>query len=174
MQKLAKYVIFRTKWGYFGLAGTESTLRRSYLPGESLDNVKARLLEALPAAKVDKNFFSTLQEQIQAYFDGCPVEFGGEIPVSLEGFTAFGASVLAACRNVRLGNTITYAGLAEKAGKPNASRAVGSTLARNPLPLIIPCHRVIRTDGGLGGFTAPGSVSLKQKMLDLERLVLGT
>jgi len=173
MQKSTKYVIFKTKWGYFGLAGTESGLSRSCLPGESLDNVKSRILEALPGAEVDKNFLSTLQERIQAYFDGCPAEFGREIPVVLGGLTTFGVSVLNACRSIKLGHTTTYRGLAKKAGRPAASRAVGSTLARNPLPLIIPCHRVVRTDGGLGGFTAPGGVSLKQKMLDLERLALG-
>jgi len=174
MQKLAKYVIFRTKWGYFGLAGTESGLCRSYLPGESMDNVKTALLASLPSAKLDKGFFSALQEQIIAYFDGCPVEFGREIPVALDGFTMFGASVLVACRNIRSGQTMTYCGLAKKAGRPAASRAVGSALARNPLPLIIPCHRVIRTDGGLGGFSAPGGISLKQRMLDLEHQALHT
>jgi len=173
MQKLAKYVIFETKWGYFGLAGTESALCRSCLPGASFEGVKSHLLASLPAAKLDKDYFGTLREQIIAYFDGCPEEFGREIPVALDGFSTFGASVLTACRNIMSGQTITYSGLAKKAGRPAASRAVGSTLAKNPLPLIIPCHRVVRTDGGLGGFSALGGISLKQKMLDLERLALG-
>ncbi|MFH1716355.1 MAG: methylated-DNA--[protein]-cysteine S-methyltransferase [Planctomycetota bacterium] len=165
MQKLAKYVIFRTKWGYFGLAGTESALCRSYLPGPNLESVKFCLLASLPSARLDKNFFGTLQERITAYFDGCPVEFGKEIPVALDGFTTFGASVLTACRNIRLGQTTTYSGLAKKTGRPAASRAVGSALARNPLPLIIPCHRVVRTDGKLGGFSAPGGENLKKRLL---------
>jgi len=173
MQKVAKYVIFRTKWGYFGLAGTESAICRSYLPGASLEGVKSSLLASLPAAQLDKSFFRALQEQIITYFDGCPVEFGREIPVALDVFSTFGASVLVACRSIRSGQTITYSGLAKKVGRPAASRAVGSALAKNPLPLIIPCHRVVRTDGKLGGFTAPGGISLKQKMLDLERQAPG-
>lgn len=172
MQKMSKYVIFKTKWGYFGLAGEESGLCCSCLPVESRDSAKTCLLAGLPLAQLDKGFFRDLQERIVAYFEGYQIEFGKEIPVILEGFTPFGLSVLAACRNIKPGHKMTYSGLAKKAGRPRASRAVGSTLARNPLPLIIPCHRVVRTDGKLGGFSAPGGVSLKQKMLDLERLAL--
>jgi methylated-DNA-[protein]-cysteine S-methyltransferase len=97
------------------------------------------------------------------------VNFGPEIPVSLDGFRAFGSSVLKKCRQLQFGQTISYAGLAKKSGSPGASRAVGSALAKNPLPLIIPCHRVLRTDGGLGGFSAPGGITVKKKMLELER-----
>ncbi|MHC4166340.1 MAG: methylated-DNA--[protein]-cysteine S-methyltransferase [Planctomycetota bacterium] len=78
----------------------------------------------------------------------------------------FGASVLTKCRQLQFGQTISYAGLAKKSSRPAASRAVGGALARNPLPLIIPCHRVLRNDGGL---SAPGGIAVKKKMLDLNR-----
>lgn len=169
MQKVSKYVIFKTKWGHFGLAGTERRLSRSCLPGSAGDKVEAHLLKGEPAARFDKAFLKNLQEQIVSYYEGERVNFDPEIPVSLDGFRAFGRSVLEKCRQLQFGETITYAGLAERSGSPAASRAVGSAMAKNPIPLIIPCHRVLRADGGLGGFSAPGGTAVKKRMLDLER-----
>jgi len=168
MQKVAKYVILETKWGYFGLAGTESTLYRTCLPGPKRRKTETHLLRDQRGPQFDKNFFKSLQEQIAAYYEGACVNFDPEIPVSLDGFRAFGASVLKKCRQLQFGQTISYGGLAKKSGRPTASRAVGSTLAKNPLPLIIPCHRVLRTDGGLGGFSAPGGIAVKKRMLEFE------
>lgn len=169
MQEVAKYVIFQTKWGYFGLAGAESALSRTCLPGPKRRKTETRLLQDLPDAQFDKTFFKSLQDQIAAYYEGECVNFSPEIPVSLNGFRTFGASVLKKCRQLQFGQTISYAGLAEKSGSPAASRAVGGALAKNPLPLIVPCHRVLRADGNLGGFSAPGGIAVKQKMLELER-----
>jgi O-6-methylguanine DNA methyltransferase len=96
------------------------------------------------------------------------VNFSAEIPLALDELSKFSRSVLTACRNVEFGQTVTYCELAKRTARPSASRAVGGALARNPIPLIVPCHRVIRTDGKLGGFSAPGGIKLKQRMLDLE------
>ena len=163
-----KYVIFRTKWGYFGLAGTDSGLCQTHLPTQERGKVESRILENLPDAEFDRSYFKNLQEQIIAYFSGENVNFGTDIPISLKGFQGFSYDVLAACRTIRYGQIITYAGLAKKAGRPNAGRAVGNALAKNPLPLIIPCHRIICSDGKLGGFSAPGGISLKKRLLALE------
>ena len=168
MQNPAKYVIFKTKWGYFGLAGMESALSRACLPESTSTGVKRRLLENLPGAESDKDFFKRLQEQIADYFEGARVDFS-RVPVALEGFSGFSQKILTACRKVKIGQTTTYSELARKTGRPAACRAVGSAMARNPLPLIIPCHRVIRTDGKMGGFSASGGIPLKKKMLELEQ-----
>ncbi len=198
MRKVVKYAVFKTKWGYFGLAGTEYALCRTQLPGPKPEKIKALLLKNLSAPnrvprqsrdrkgvlihehqvslvcrsfseggsiEFDKTFFKTLQEQIAAYFEGACVNFSRDIPLALDGFSSFGISVLTTCRAIEFGQTITYGRLAKKSGRPNASRAVGSTLAKNPLPLLIPCHRVIRSDGKLGGFSAPGGVNLKKRLL---------
>ena len=169
MQKLTKYTIFNTKWGYFGLAGVKFALCRTQLPASSPEKIKAALLKNLPNPKYDKNLFKTLQQQLTAYFDDCIVDFSPDIPVALDGFSPFAASVLTACRQVKFGQTITYGRLAKTVGRPAAARAVGRIMAKNPIPLIIPCHRVIRTDGGLGGFSAPGGISLKKKLLSHEQ-----
>jgi len=168
MQKVIKYVIFKTKWGYFGLAGTEYALCRTQLPGPKPEKIKSLLLKNFHNPQLDKTFLRTLQEQITAYFEGVCMNFSRDVPLALEGFSSFGISVLDACRAIEFGQTITYGQLAKKSGRPAASRAVGSVLAKNPLPLIIPCHRVIRSNGKLGGFSAPGGVTLKKRMLELE------
>ena len=168
MQKVIKYVIFKTKWGYFGLAGTEYALCRTQLPGPKHEKIKSLLLKNFHNPQLDKTFLRTLQEQITAYFEGDCVQFSRDVPLVLDGFSSFGISVLTACRAIEFGQTISYSDLAKKSARPNASRAVGSTLAKNPLPLIIPCHRVIRSNGKLGGFSAPGGVTLKKRMLELE------
>ena len=174
MQKVIKYTIFKTKWGHFGLAGTEYALYRTQLPGPKPEKIKSMLLKNLPipnqasSIEFDKTFFRPLQEQITAYFEGDCVQFSRDIPLCLDGFSSFGISVLTTCRDIGFGQTITYGRLAKKSGRPNVSRAVGSALAKNPLPLIVPCHRVIRSDGKMGGFSAPGGIILKERMLKLE------
>ncbi len=172
MQKVIKYAVFKTKWGYFGLVGTKSVLCRTQLPGPEPKKIESRLLKNLPDAQFDETFFKILQKQIASYFEGSCVNFSPDIPVALDGFGGFSREVLAACRDIEFAQRITYAGLAAKAGRPNASRAVGNALARNPLPLIIPCHRVLRTDGKMGGFSAPGGISLKKRLLALEHKAL--
>lgn len=167
-----KYIVFKTKWGYFGLAGTEYHLCRTQLPGSNSEKIKSMLLKNLPATQFDENFFKTLQEQVTAYFEGYRVNFSLDIPVVLDGLGVFSRKVLTTCRRIEFGQRITYSGLAKKVGQPAASRAVGNALAKNPLPLIIPCHRVVRSDGKLGGFSAPGGISLKKRMLTLENKAL--
>ena len=182
MQKAIKYTIFYTKWGYFGLAGTKYALCETCLPLREPEKVEFQLLKNLPlmiressiehkasSIEFDKTFFKTLQEQITAYFEGSCVNFGPDIPVVLDGLGRFSGLVLTACREIRSGQTISYSELAKKVGRPAASRAVGNALAKNPLPLIIPCHRVVRSDSKIGGFSALGGISLKKKMLELER-----
>jgi len=165
MQEATRYTIFKTKWGYFGLAGTKYGLLRTCLPGPEFGKIKSQLLENLCAARYDKALFKTLQEQITAYFDGAYVNFDKDIPIVLDGFSLFTKRVLDASRDIKFGQTVSYAGLAKKIGRAGAARAVGGALAKNPLPLIVPCHRVIRSDGQPGGFSAPPGPKLKKHLL---------
>jgi len=184
MQKALKYTIFKTKWGYFGLAGTEYGLLRTHLPGPEPEKIKSQLLKnpsllnrassikyRESSIKFDKTFFEATQEQIAAYFDGACVNFR-DITIVLDGVSFFVTSVLTACRNIGFGRTISYSGLAKKLGRPAAARAVGNALAKNPLPLIIPCHRIVHSDGKIGGFSAPGGKDLKAKLLKHEHAAL--
>ena len=165
-EKLIKYVIFKTKWGYFGLVATDNGLLRTCLPAAERERVESHLLKNLPAAQYDRDLFKDVQEQITAYFEGDCINFS--VPVVLDGFSLFARSVLTACKGIKFGQTVSYSRLAKIAGKPTAARAVGRVLAKNPLPLIIPCHRIICANGSLGGFSATAGVNLKKKMLKLE------
>jgi methylated-DNA-[protein]-cysteine S-methyltransferase len=168
------YTIFRTKWGYFGLAGTEEAICRTFLPVAQPHQARQGLLRTLKSAgdnlRQDKDFQKDLQERIMAYYEGEPADFRVEPAVSLNGAGPFARQVLIACRRIASGRTTTYSDLARQVGSPHAARAVGSVMAGNLVPLIIPCHRVLRTDGGLGGFSAPGGIAVKQRMLRHEQL----
>ena len=168
---MIKYTIFRTKWGHFGLAGIEKGLLRTCLPLSNQESVKSQLLSVLEAPRFEKRFFKIAQDQITAYFEGAYVNFT-DIPIALDGLSDFCSSVLTACRGIRFGQVITYSELAKKMNRPAASQAVGNALAKNPLPLIVPCHRIIRSDGQLGGFSAPGGISTKAKLLKHEQQAL--
>lgn len=163
-----QYVVFKTSWGFFGLAGTGRGLVRTALPMRNRGDAEKQLLRGLSEAHCDSGYLGSLQQQIRAYFEGAPVDFSG-VAVVLEGFSPFAGSVLRTCRRVTYGQTISYGELAEKAGRAGAARAVGRIMAQNRLPLIIPCHRVIRADGRFGGFSAQGGVKLKEKLLRLEQ-----
>jgi methylated-DNA-[protein]-cysteine S-methyltransferase len=173
MQKQRSYVIFTTAWGYFGLAAVGKALYRTCLPMANQGDVKCRLLvgtqgEAIP----DRDLFAPMQACIQAYFTGEKAIFSPSIPLALEEMTVFSRSVLKACAGVPLGETTDYAALASQAGSPRAARAVGNALARNPLPLIIPCHRIVARSGLIGGFSAPGGTGMKQRLLQHEAQIV--
>jgi len=108
-----------------------------------------------------------LIDALSAYFAGDPVRFD-LYPVDLSEQTPFRRKVLEACRLIPYGQTMTYRDLAAWVGDPSAARAVGSAMSNNPVPIIVPCHRVVRGDGELGGYSAPGGVALKQRLLDME------
>lgn len=104
---------------------------------------------------------------LQRYFHDERVEFR-DIPVDLSGLPPFRQQVLSIIRAVSFGEVCSYAQVAELCGSPRAARAVGGALAANPIPVIIPCHRIVASDGRLTGFSAPGGVHAKKVLLQLE------
>jgi methylated-DNA-[protein]-cysteine S-methyltransferase len=106
-------------------------------------------------------------DRFERYAAGEEVTFA-DVPLDLSHLTAFQQKVVKACRKIGRGRTKTYGELAVAAGAPGAARAVGSVMAKNRLPIIVPCHRVVGSGGSLGGFSAPTGLSLKQRMLALE------
>jgi len=105
-------------------------------------------------------------KQVQEYFAGKRKEF--DMKVFLKG-SSFMTKAWVALSKVKYGETISYSELAEKAGNKKAFRAAASSCAKNPVPIIIPCHRVIAKNGSLGGFG--GGIDLKKKMLRLEKII---
>lgn len=91
-----------------------------------------------------------------------------DIELDLDATTNFEDSVYAAARAIPCGEVRTYGEIAQTIGEPGASRAVGAALGRNPVPIIIPCHRILGSHGKSGGFSAPGGAATKFRMLDIE------
>jgi O-6-methylguanine DNA methyltransferase len=92
-----------------------------------------------------------------------------EILEKMRSYPPFYVKVWKACSAIPAGKTLTYGQLAEKIGSPKAARAVGTALSKNPFAPAVPCHRVLRADGKMGGFSAKGGIKLKEKMLKYER-----
>ncbi len=110
----------------------------------------------------------TLLAALERYVDGQAVAWP-RVPMELHGLPEFTRRVLLALRDrVPHGATTTYGGLAALAGSPGAARAVGQIMARNPWPLLVPCHRVLGADGALTGFSAEGGLDLKRLLLEIE------
>jgi methylated-DNA-[protein]-cysteine S-methyltransferase len=109
--------------------------------------------------------------QVAGYLRGTRQSF--DLPVDLAGLTSFQQRVLRAVARVPRGEVATYAEIARRIDRPRAARAVGQALRRNPIPIVIPCHRVLASDGGLGGYTGRGGVRTKRQLLALEGVELG-
>jgi len=103
---------------------------------------------------------------LERYFRGEREAF--DFPLDLSGVSRFQRSVLKAAREIPYGETRSYGQLAQRMGRPKAARAVAGALARNPLPIIIPCHRIVRANGSAGGFSMEGGTATKRMLLKLE------
>ena len=113
------------------------------------------------------SILTEVKDQILAYLLGSLHNF--DLPIDWSGMTCFARSVRLTCLKIPYGETVSYSRLAELAGFPGKARAVGNINALNPLPLVIPCHRVIGKDGKLHGYAGPDGVKTKQWLLDRER-----
>ena len=153
-----------TKMGNFQLLASPRGLRAIYWPGQPLP-LKPHAADLGPP-----EFLKTTACQLANYFAGKCVKFTD--PLDLSHLSPFAQKVYRALIRVPYGQTTTYGQLARQISKPTAGRAVGAVLARNPLPIIIPCHRVVRSDGSLGGYSAPGGPAMKGQLLAIEHVVL--
>ncbi len=158
------YIIFQTEAGWTGLAGSPSGICRTTLPENSRQDAFQALGLTEEFQESFSDFFSGLVQYFKTFYMGLPVEFRDIIDFSE--LTNFQKAVYQAAMTIPYGETRSYGWIAQKIGKPLAARAVGQALGRNPLPIIVPCHRVLAANGKLGGFR--GGLTLKQYLLKLE------
>lgn len=123
-------------------------------------------LDPLARTERDVPTLAPIAAQMRAYFGDPGRPF--DVPVDLARTTAFQRRVLTTIRRIPVGAVWTYSQVATEIGNPKASRAVGQALGRNPVPIVIPCHRVIASDGSLGGYSAGGGLASKRLLLRLE------
>ena len=151
-----------------GVVAGEQGLRRLVLPHYQTSDLVDLLQWDSPSAVRDDRRFEVLRSLCRDYFNGRAVDFS-DIACELPSEKTFAGKVLRACRDIPYGGTRGYRELAMSLNRPDAARAVAASLGKNPLPLVVPCHRVIYADGRPGGFSAAGGAELKIRMLALEK-----
>ena len=165
-----RYTIVQTPYGWLGLVGGEQGLRRILLPLLSYQEMEYNIMAAYPGAQYAPRMFDEVVDFFTGYFSGAKT-------VAIARLDFFGASlfqkkVWRVVSTIPYGTVTTYGDIAREIGNPGAGRAVGCALSRNPFPIVVPCHRVICSDGRVGGFSASQGVALKKKLLAHEGVVM--
>ncbi len=168
-----QFTCFDTAMGRCAIAWTTQGVRALSLPDRNeLATINHLLARETRAQKgVPSALAQSAIAAVRAHLAGRPAKLSS-VPLDLRGTTAFARRVYTALREVPAGSTVSYGELAHAAGSDKAARAVGGAMARNPIPVFIPCHRVLSQGGGRGGFSAPGGLETKAKLLSLEGVEL--
>ncbi len=159
--------VFPTEIGWFGLLGSREGVSRVTFGHAS----PAAVREALGAdvdTVLEADWSPQIRQQLEQYAAGGDVDFDAVVVIRPRPLTSFQQRVVDTVRSIPRGATKTYGEVAALAGSPGAARAVGTVMSSNPVPIIVPCHRVVGSAGGLGGFSAAGGVRTKQWMLEIE------
>jgi methylated-DNA-[protein]-cysteine S-methyltransferase len=174
-QTAQRYHVFETAMGFCAIAWTDAGVARFQLPVKSAEAADRLIKRRVPGAEP-----GAPPEDVVAVVAAAKRYFGGEetdfshVRLDLAGEDAFFSRIYAALRRVGWGRTTTYGALAKEVGAGReAARDVGEAMAKNPAPLIIPCHRVLAAGGKIGGFSAPGGSRTKTRMLELEGVRVG-
>lgn len=165
-----RYLIFETAGGFCGIAWNDVGITRFQLPTKSAESTERLLQRRLPQAErgTPPPEIREAVGAVKRYFAGERVDFSS-LRLDLEDQDDFFKEIYAAARRVGWGHTTTYGAIARELGAgPQAARDVGQAMAKNPVALIIPCHRVLAAGGKIGGFSAPGGSTSKARMLELE------
>ncbi len=165
-----QYTVFETRNGPVALAWTSRGVSALRLPSASAEAAEASLRKRLPSAvrTAPPPEIAGLIDAITRYFAGEHVDFAAT-PVDLGEQSPFFTQIYDHIRKLGWGETTTYGAIAKALGaEPQAARDVGQAMAANPVPLIVPCHRVLAAGGKIGGFSAPGGSYSKARMLELE------
>lgn len=166
---MVRFRIVQTAMGFAGFVATQRGLRAVQLPQKNRSAAVAGVRRAYPNAVEDANLLPNLARGLLRFFAGEPVDF--DVPLDWTDYSDFETDVWQACRGVKYGETCSYKGLADRLGRPGGARAVGMAMAHNPCPIVVPCHRVVRSDGSLGGYSGPGGIGFKQRLLEMEAAV---
>jgi len=172
--KADRYAIFETRAGFCGIAWSECGITRFQLPTGNATATERLLLRRMSGGKAAEPTcdIARVIEAVRCYFDGNKVDFS-DLTLDLTGQDDLFRQIYALARRLTWGQTTTYGALAKEIdADPRLARDVGQAMARNPIPLIIPCHRVLAAGGKVGGFSAPGGAASKVRMLQLEGIAM--
>jgi methylated-DNA-[protein]-cysteine S-methyltransferase len=169
------YHVFETAMGFCAIAWTDTGIARFQLPVKSAEGAERLMSRRAFGAEpgIPPEDVAAVIEAAKRYFAGEETDFA-RVRLDLASEDAFFAKIYDALRRVGWGRTTTYGALAKEVGAGReAARDVGEAMAKNPTPLIIPCHRVLAAGGKIGGFSAPGGSKAKVRMLELEGVRVG-
>jgi methylated-DNA-[protein]-cysteine S-methyltransferase len=174
-QAAQSYHVFETTMGFCAIAWSNAGVARFQLPTKTAEAAERLICRRAPSAEpgLPPADVAAVVEAAKRYFAGEEIDFS-QVQVDLAGEDAFFAQIYGASRGVGWGRTTTYGALAKEVGASRQrARDVGEAMAKNPMPLIIPCHRVLAAGGKIGGFSAPGGSKTKARMLELEGVRVG-
>jgi methylated-DNA-[protein]-cysteine S-methyltransferase len=166
----SSFCLFQTAIGSCAIAWSDRGVTSVWLPELTEQHTRARVARRFPHAleSTPPPFVSHAITGIVALLDGdrrdlidIPLDFDDSVP-------EFHRRVYEVARTIGPGRTLSYGEIAARVGEPDAARAVGQALGRNPIPIIVPCHRVLAANGGTGGFSAPGGTATKLQLLAIE------
>lgn len=161
-----RLAVLETSLGWIGLAWSDRGLVGLHLPRLTRQQALADLQTQFPDGELtDLAAFGDMAEQLRRYLAGQRVQF--HMPLDLRGVAPFRRQALEVVARIPYGETRTYSWIARQIGRPRAYRAVGQALGANPIPIVIPCHRVVGSDGSLCGYA--GGLEMKRWLLQLER-----
>lgn len=169
------FTLFDTAIGRCGIAWGEAGIVGAALPGSSDDQLRRRFVERFPgsAESPPPPALEPVIAAVVTLMQGEKVDLS-QAPLDMTGAPPFHQRVYAVARKIPPGETMTYGEIALAMGEPReAARAVGEAMGRNPFPILMPCHRVLGAGGKPGGFSAPGGVETKLKMLSIEGAKVG-
>lgn len=159
--------VLQTSLGWFGALASDKGIQRLSLPESSPEKAMEKLEPKLHDAVFEPDKFEGLRTRLERYLTGDPTPLDDTL--DLAAYSPFFLRAWSACRSIPRGETRSYAWLAIEAGSPRAVRAAGQAMARNPVAIVVPCHRVIGSDGKLCGYG--GGLNLKTRLLEMERAV---
>ena len=165
------FSLFDSPIGHCGMAWGDDGIRAVQLPELTPNQTRARLTERCPELTEcePRGAMKKARDAIVGLLGGRAPDLS-KFPLELAGTTDFSQQVYAETRKIARGTTLTYGELAQKIGNPRSVRAVGRALGANPIPIIVPCHRVLAASAGGGGFSAPGGLTTKACLLRIEGL----
>jgi methylated-DNA-[protein]-cysteine S-methyltransferase len=166
-----QYCLFDTALGVCGIVWSADGLTRLRLPAPDATRMHEELAQEARRASAKPTMIDALIADVCRYMAGGRTDFSTAV-IDIDRAPAFDQDVYRAARRIAWGQTLTYGEIARRVDAPDAARAVGRAFARNPLPLIVPCHRVLASKGKIGGFSAPGGISTKVRLLALEGVSL--
>jgi methylated-DNA-[protein]-cysteine S-methyltransferase len=164
------FTVFETPIGPCAIAWTDRAVVAFSLPDGTAERTRGRLRRRWPGAieASPPEWVAETIAKVHRLLQGERIDLS-DVPLDLEASPDFHRQVYEVARTIPAGRTMTYGEIAKQLGVPHESREVGQALGRNPIAVIVPCHRVLAADGRMGGFSANGGVATKRRMLEIEK-----